>query len=102
MSGWYTVEFEGFLLLSLTFFIQPFQLAYENLSSDFFVIHPAAQTISTGFSSAGVGVNSCSKSSYGLNLMESMPDFFGSLESLIGISPALNIFAQSDGFNLNW
>ena len=77
-------------------------IACENLSSDFFVIHPAAQTISTGFSSAGVGVNSCSKSSYGLNLMESMPDFFGSLESLIGISPALNIFAQSDGFNLNW
>ena len=30
-----------------------------------------------------------------------MPGFFGSLQSLMGISPALNILVQSDGFNLN-
>ena len=30
-----------------------------------------------------------------------MPFFFGSLQSLIGISPVLNILARSDGFNLN-
>ena len=30
-----------------------------------------------------------------------MPDFFGSLQSLIGICLALDILGQSDGFNLN-
>ena len=76
-----------------------FQLACENLSSDFFIIHPAAQMILAGFSSAGACAKSCSKLQNGSNLMESTPDFFGSLESLIRISPALNIVAQSDGFN---
>ena len=57
--------------------------------------------ISAGFILAGVGAKSCSKSLNGSNLMDSMPDFFGSLQSLIGISPALNILAQSGGFNLN-
>ena len=57
--------------------------------------------ISAGFSSAGIGAKSCSKSLTGSNLMESMPDFFGSLQSLIEVSPALNILVRSDGFNLN-
>ena len=30
-----------------------------------------------------------------------MPDFFGSLQSLIGIYPDFNILARSDGFNLS-
>ena len=76
-----------------------FQLACENLSSDFFIIHRAAQMILAGFSSAGAWAKSCSKLQNGSNLMESTPDFFGSLESLIGISPAFNIVARSDGFN---
>ena len=33
--------------------------------------------------------------------MKSMPDFFGSLQSLIGISPALTILLRSDSFSLN-
>ena len=57
--------------------------------------------ISAGFSSEGVGAKSCSKLLNGSNLMESMPDFFGSLQSLIRIFSALNILTRSDGFNLN-
>ena len=43
----------------------------------------------------------CIKFLNGSNLVESIPDFLGSLQSLIGISPALNMLAWSDGFNLN-
>ena len=50
--------------------------------------------ISAGFSSAEVGEKSCSKSLNASN-------FFGSLQSLIGISLALSILAQSDGFHLH-
>ena len=57
--------------------------------------------ISAGLSSAGFGTKSCSKSLNGSNLMESMSDFFGSLQSLIGISVALSILGQFDDFNLN-
>ena len=101
MIGCYTIEVGDFSLLLGTFFIQPFQLACENLSLDFFIIYPAAQMISAGLSSAGFGTKSCSKSLNGSNLMESMPDFFGSLQSLIGISAALSTLAQFDDFNLN-
>ena len=57
--------------------------------------------ISAGFNSAGVGPKSCSKLLNGSNLMDSMPEFFESLQSLIGISPVLNILVRSDAFNLN-
>ena len=56
-------------------------------------IFSALQMILAGFSSAEVGAKSCSKFLNGSNLMESIPDFLGSLQSLIGISPALNMFA---------
>ena len=57
MIGWYTIELGDILLLLLTFFIQPFQLACENFSPYLFMIYPEAQMISAGFISAGVGAN---------------------------------------------
>ena len=57
--------------------------------------------ISARFISAGVGAKSCSTSFNGLNLMEPMPDFFGSLQSLNRASPALSILARSNGLSLN-
>ena len=79
----------------------PFQFgAHLMLDMNVHQIFSALQMIA-GFSSAEVGAKSCSKFLNGSNLMESIPDFLGSLQSLIGISPALNMLAWSDGFNLN-